>query len=335
LAFDQYRVFVLSQHPGADHPRAVAYPGQRDLQPLEAGRKGARAHLLDRGVEEQVGCRRPEPAADDDVLGLEDVHQARHRDAEPPAQIGQVPLGRRIAGPRALLDLLAGHAGGALEGAAGAVGLDVAAVRAGPARAGWPVGLDDHVAELGAEAGGAAEHRPVDDHASADAGAEREHDQVTRRASVHELGLGDRRAVAVVVDVDRDVEAPLELVAQRDALERDVHARDDGAGGEVDLRRHAHPDCLRPPVRFDRLAGELLEAVEQCVGVRQRGLDPLRRTRFAVDERGDLDLGTADIDPENLHPIGNATRVERFGAGNLLENRSWTGGSPSETCARP
>ena len=81
----------------------------------------------------------------------------------------------------------------------------------------------------------------VDHHPAAHAGAEREHHEVVLAEYV---GLGESGAVGVVVDEHRHAEAPAELLAQRHAGERDVHARLDRAGGVVDLRGHADADRL-------------------------------------------------------------------------------------------
>ena len=171
------------------------------------------------------------------------------------------------------------------------------------------------------QAGRAAEDVAVDDHAAADAGAEREHQQVPGGAAVDQLGLGERGAVRVVVDEDRHAEAALELVAQRDALERDVHARDDGAGGEVDLGRHADADRRRLAVRRSiTCARERLDAVEQRVRVVERGRGLLRLERAAVHDRGDLDLGPSDVDAEDLHQSRQPTRQYAVHADYLLEN---------------
>src|SRR5436853_213966 len=108
--------------------------------------------------------------------------------------------GRRPAPLRARL---------ALERRAAAVGLEAAAVGALAGAVG-AVGLDDDVAELGAEPGRAAEDHPVDDHAATDAGPEREDDEVLGGSVVDQFRLGERGAVGVVVDEDRDAEAALE-----------------------------------------------------------------------------------------------------------------------------
>jgi hypothetical protein len=140
------------------------------------------------------------------------------------------------------------------------------------------------VAELGAQAARAAEDPPADHHAAAHARAQGEHHEVLRRVVAHELRLGEGRAVGVVVEVDGDAEAGGQLLAERDALERDVHAADDRAGGEVDLRRH--PDADRVG-----LAGGVRHLAD-------RGLDPghqgVRATQVGGVHDGVEHLGPGD-----------------------------------------
>ena len=107
--------------------------------------------------------------------------------------------------------------------------------------------------------------------------------------ALDQLGLGQRGAVGVVVDEDRDAEAPLELVAQRHALERDVHARDDRAGGEVDLRGHADADRrrfaiaarsrLRASASMPSSSASVLRAAWEPAAARARGRRRPRRSR--------------------------------------------------------
>jgi hypothetical protein len=155
------------------------------------------------------------------------------------------------------------------------------------------------VAELGAEPGRAAEDPAVDHDPAAHAGAERVHDEIARGAALDELGLGERRAVGVVLHVDRKAEAVLEVAAQLDARERDVHAGEDGARGEVDLRRHADPDRQRRRLRaLDHLARGGLDPGEDRLARVERGrvLHLVARPR-AGDERSG-DLGPADVDAD-------------------------------------
>ena len=104
---------------------------------------------------------------------------------------------------------VAGELGGvALERLPTAVGLEAAPARA-VAGTGWPLRVHREVPQLGPEPVGPAEDLVPDDHAAAHAGAKREHHQQARRRVVHELGLGERGAIGVVVDEHRELEALL------------------------------------------------------------------------------------------------------------------------------
>ncbi len=71
------------------------------------------------------------------------------------------------------------------------------------ARAHRPVDVDGEVAELGGEVVRAAVHAAVQEHAAADAGAERHEQRVPHAACRAVRGLAERRDVRVVVDDDR------------------------------------------------------------------------------------------------------------------------------------
>jgi glucokinase len=162
------------------------------------------------------------------------------------------------------------------------------------------------VTELGAQAVRAAKDPPVDHHAAAHAGSEGEHHQVSGGCVVHQLGLGEGGAVGVVVHEHGHAEALLELFAQRDAGQGDVYAREHGAGGEIDLRRHAHAHGGRP---LGRLVGDLVEgvldAVEQALGaVEDGGLLRHVLDLRAVHSRGG-DLGPAHVNA-NHHWSGHS-----------------------------
>jgi hypothetical protein len=139
---------------------------------------------------------------------------------------------------------------------------------------------------------GAAERHAVDDDASADAGAERQHHEV---ALAHHVRLGQRRAVRVVVHEHRDAEAGAELLAQRHPGQGDVHAGHDRPRGEVDLRRHPHPDRLGLAGPAHHLPDDVLDAVEKRVGAGGDGgvLSSVVRG-YAVDSR-DGDLGASYV----------------------------------------
>ena len=87
---------------------------------------------------------------------------------------------------------------------------------------------------------------------------------ITRWSLAEEVGLGERGAVGVVVHEHGHAEAPAELLAQRHARERDVHARLDRAGGVVDLRGHADADRLGLADPLDHALDDRLDAVQQA-----------------------------------------------------------------------
>ena len=128
-----------------------------------------------------------------------------------------------------------------------------------------------------AEAVRAAEDAAAGHDAAAHARPEREHHELAR---VDRVGLGERRAAGVVVHVDGDPEPAAELGAQRDVRQRDVHARNDGAGRPLDLRRHADADRIG----LARLRGHLAD----------RGLDALEQRRGGLERRRILD-GVASV----------------------------------------
>ena len=96
---------------------------------------------------------------------------------------------------------------------------------------------------------------------------------ITRWLLAEDVGLGQRRAVGVVVHEHRHAEARAQLVAQRHAGQRDVDAGLDGAGGVVDLRGHADADRLGRPDAVDHPLDDRLDALEQRLRrVRDRGV---------------------------------------------------------------
>ena len=94
-----------------------------------------------------------------------------------------LPLGGRARRPSTLSGLSLGELGRvALERLAAAVAPRGSRGSGSCPGSGGPSGSIDDVAELGAEAVGAAEDRAVDHHPAADAGAEREHHEMAARA---------------------------------------------------------------------------------------------------------------------------------------------------------
>jgi hypothetical protein len=112
---------------------------------------------------------------------------------------------------------------------------------------------------------------------------------------VGELALREGGAVGVVVDERAHAEPLAQLVAQRDSLERDVHALDYGPAREVDHRRHADPDGVDGPGAVDRLADGPLDLVEQGGSAREVGRPLGDLGDLAPDDPAGGDLGAADV----------------------------------------
>ena len=103
--------------------------------------------------------------------------------------------------------------------------LDAAAVRA-VALAGRARLIDDHVAELGAGAGGAAVELAAEHEPAADSGADREQHGVRGALRGTEPVLGERREVGVVVEEGGQVEPLLDELSERHVDDRQVHRAD-------------------------------------------------------------------------------------------------------------
>src|SRR3954447_5478591 len=247
---------VLRADPGqvgrADQPCVVAQLGGDDagLRPVAAAgelpREGG-----PRRLEEHVAGR-ADSTADDEGAGVEGRGQVGDADSEPvPDLAEQLPRGL-VALARGLGDQGTGEVAGAalhpLEQVAGDRGVGVGqrpgladqGVAAGvllpaapvAALATVPAGDDLHVAELPRDAEPAALDLPVDEEATADAGAQRHHHDVGLAARGAVLPLGPGGRVGVVVDVDRHRHALLQRLLQRLVTPRPVRGETQpGPGG--------------------------------------------------------------------------------------------------------
>jgi hypothetical protein len=161
--------------------------------------------------------------------------------------------------------------------------------------------LDHLMAELRAEAGRAAKAAAVDHHAAAHAGAERVHQEVTRGTALDVLGLGQCRAVGIVVHEDGHAKATRQLPAQLDAGKRDVHARQHPSRGEVDLRGNAHPDRRRRSAGLvDHLAHGRLDPRDHGLARLDRRRPQDLQTRLGARDHGGRDLGPAHIHADHV-----------------------------------
>jgi hypothetical protein len=152
------------------------------------------------------------------------------------------------------------------------------------------------VADLRRGAGRAAVEVPAQHGAAAHAGADREHHEVRAREAPVLERLGERRARRVVVDEHRQAEALREQLAQRHVLERDVHARADAPGLEVDNGRHADAD--RAHVVVAMALDRLHELGDQRVAVVDLRLDERALGELAVGQGRRRDLGAPDVEAD-------------------------------------
>ena len=131
-----------------------------------------------------------------------------------PQHLTGVHAGLERTGP-AVADQFLGVAG---EEVGGGVGLHAAVLAAGAQPA---AGVDDHVPQFGAVLEVAAKHLAVDDDAAADAGAQREHDQVLDVLAGSGPELAPAGGIGVVLQRGPDARLVLHDLAERDVL----HAR--------------------------------------------------------------------------------------------------------------
>jgi polyisoprenyl-teichoic acid--peptidoglycan teichoic acid transferase len=153
---------------------------------------------------------------------------------------------------------------------------------------------DDRVTELGP----AAVEVIVDDQAAADAGAEREHDQVGHSPPRPEAPLGEGCGVAVVLDAGRKRVALARPVREVHTVEWEVHGPERDTGSPVDVQRHPVSD------RHRTVRQQILDdAVDRA---EHRGLIPVGRRnldraadRAVAQHQPCEDLRPAEVDPDN------------------------------------
>ena len=145
----------------------------------------------------------------------------------------------------------------------------MAVARAG-ALAPRPVVLDHHVPELRGRAREAAVRLSVEDQSAADAGPERQEDQVAGAAPGPETPLGDRGRVRVVVDRDAHPPPALHPVAKVDVGERDVRREDGAPRRLVDRGRDGEPES--PDAVVEQLLDRVVEAGQQVFLSKQVGV---------------------------------------------------------------
>ena len=212
--------------------------------------------------EQQVG-RLHQPTADHDERGIEDVHQVRQPERDPPGELVEHRLGLRIAVARRRGDVLASDGlvvaaregdGGVEAPPAGGVARQAAQPGAGgeplpapplAAGTGGSVGVDDHVPGLPCEAVGPSQQPAAGDDAGADAGAEGDHERPRPNPAAAPAACSATAwQLASLSTTSRDTGALLEQPGQRhvvDAPEVRAHverARAVHQAGDAARRRY-------------------------------------------------------------------------------------------------
>src|SRR4051794_9293646 len=216
-----------ADEPGADQAgrRPELRPHDLHLVTHRAQRLAAQDPLRRRN--QVVPRSDAEAAADHDQRGLEDVGERAHRRAEVLADLGDDRARLLVALVREADETVC--VGGRAERVlcrlrrreAGHVRLEMPTADA-MALTGTAV-VDDHgVTQFDAAAVGAPERAAVRDDAAAEAGAEREHDEVVDAAPGAGTPLRDRRGVRVVVEAGGKPEPLGHVIAERVVLERQV-----------------------------------------------------------------------------------------------------------------
>ena len=178
-----------------------------------------------------------------------------------------------------------------------------------PTRAGRAVGVDDHVAELAGETVGADQEAAPGHDATADARAERHHDQVRLAPPDAQSPLGQRRARGVVGHRDRPAQPvaeagpDVELRHAGDVRRRDQHPVDGDQPGDADADRHA---VGRSRGLGGQRGGGAFEGLDQTDGVVRGALAHLGHHLAGVVEGDAEDLRTADVEADR-GPDGHAS----------------------------
>src|SRR5215470_2732501 len=166
---------------------------------------------------------------------------------------------------------------------------------------------DDYVPELYTDAVTAAERLAAGDDAAADAGPEREHDQIVLASPGADLPLADRSRVRVVFEPDRDAEPLVHPIAQGCILERQIHGANDEAFLLVDRRRRA--DTHRRDRVVDQLGHGGLQLGEYAVlrVLRGRTFVPTDDAAVAGDDPGE-DLRAPEVHSDRMARLHSGYR---------------------------
>src|SRR4030095_11789642 len=146
------------------------------------------------------------------------------------------------------------------------------------AKAAGAVELDRRVAQLAAEAADAPYPATLHHDAGAEARARGQQHQRAGASADTEPPLGQRQGIHVVVDEDRQLEAPLQQLGQRQAgqLRHVRHGLTDTARDGARRARHAHADATDVVAQTLRAQADALDQL----------LDDRHRTAGPVPVRG-------------------------------------------------
>lgn len=153
------------------------------------------------------------------------------------------------------------------------------------------------MAELGGHAEASAAQLVADDDAAAEAGAERDADDVVVALAGPEAVFAPGRGVGVVLDDDGQADALLDLVLERLVTPVDVRCEQDGGALVVDVTGGADADGLHV-VALARPGDRRADRVDDAFG-RRRGRHLERREDPALFvDHSSRDLRAADIDAD-------------------------------------
>ena len=196
-----------------------------------------------------------------------------------------------------------------LDRARGEDSFQAAAIAAGADRA---IGIDGDVAHVAGDAGVAAEQAAVDDRGAADAGAERQHEDVIVTARGAPDHLAGERDARIVIGENGDFEGQADEIHDAQSLE-EMH----GAGKGFDARAVGIDDALAADADSGGERGGFQQPADGIVERGQKRIEVARRGQGARGEDGAIgihhagaNLVAADIDSENhqTKPPGNLRR---------------------------
>ena len=196
------------------------------------------------------------------------------------------------------------------------VKLEAAAIAAGAEVA---QGIEGDVPELAGAAGKARQHAAVDDDRAADADVDLEEEKIIAADGGAPQHLGDRRAIALVVGEDRQIERRRKGAQDVRSRPGRHHARaQHPARFGMDRAGHGDAGADQRGARHARLGADRLDEPARRLGRRLRRIVQRHVDRL-VGENGVRDVGGDDAD------VGRADRHADAGAGARIERHRRSG----------